>query len=372
MGCYLFAFCLFEIKGDYLTPDRQFLEFGIPFPTMKHITLKIVFLGAFLCLFGCAQTSAQTRSQSAKPVWVDKPSAIYPDALFVSATGGGKSREAAENSAKAALVAYFKQSVSSQITIVDTEQQAGGKTVQSTSSASMSIEATAALDALIGVEIKDVWNDTKGKSGWWALVVMEKAQGRERYTAELNKVIGEINLLSDVSGGITFDTIAKCRSARKLLPKAEVYALILSMVNGPDRHKELIQLASKVDNSLTQARAIPIDVRVTGDRNGQVRAAFAKAFTDQGFRTGNSNSRYALEVKLTLEAAPKNQYYNTRYTVDAILRDTQTEAELLTYNAWDRESHTASQADADNRAIIGALKAIQSEFPGVLEEFLSE
>jgi len=352
-----------------LAPDRKFSKFGVHLPVMKRfILIKIVVLGIFLSLFACAQAS-NTRAQEPRPDWVDRPSAVYPDALYVSASGGGKNREAAENSAKSALISYFKQSVSSRITIEDLDVQEKGRSVRSTTSASMSIEATSALDALIGVEIKNVWND---KSDWWAVAVMDKAQGRTRYTAELNKVIGEINLLSDISGGVGFDSIAKCRSARKLLPQAEVYALILSMVNGPDRHNELIQLASKVDSALTQAQSIPVDVRVTGDRNGQLRAVFAKAFTDQGFRTGNSNSRYALEVKLTLEAAPQNQYFNTRYTVDAILKDTRTGTELLTYNAWDRESHPASQADADNRAVIGALRAIEGEFPGVLQEFLSE
>jgi len=352
-----------------LTPDRQFPEFGIHLPIMKRFLLLMVVLGAFLSLYGCVQTSVQdTTVQDPRPAWVDRPSAVYPDSLYVSASGGGRTREAAENSAKGALVSYFKQSVSSRVSIEDTEVQAGGRTVQSTTATSMSTEATAALDALIGVEIKGTWNDAR--SGWWAVAVMEKAQGRERYTVELNKVVGEVNLLSDISGGVTFDSIARCRSARKLLPKAEVYALILSMVNGPDRHNELIQLASKVDNNLNQARSIPVDVRVTGDKDGRVRAAFAKAFTDQGFRTGNSNSRYALEAKLTLETAPKNQYYNTRYTVDAILKDTRTGTELLTYNAWDRESHTASQADADNRAILGALRAIEEQFPGKLQEFL--
>jgi len=353
-----------------VAPDRQSTEFGIHLPIMKCLSLGMVVLGAFLSLSGCVQSSAQITEQDPRPAWVDRPSAVYPDALYVSANGGGRTREAAENSAKGALVSYFKQSVSSKITIVDTEVQAGGRAVRSTTASSMSTEATAALDSLIGVEIKGTWNDAK--SGWWAVAVMEKALGRTRYTVELDKVIGEINLLSDISGGVTFDSIARCRSARKLLPRAEVYALILSMVNGPDRHNELTQLAAKVDSNLTQARSIPVDVRVSGDRNGQLRAAFAKAFTDQGFRTGNSNSRYALEVTLTLEAAPKNQYYNTRYTVDAILKDSQTKTELLTYNAWDRESHPASQADADNRAIIGALKAIEGEFPGKLQEFLSE
>jgi len=319
----------------------------------------------------CGILTGALAAQS-KPAWVDKPSDVYPDALYVSATGGGRNREAAESSAKGALVSYFKQSVSSRIAIQENEQQAGGRTVQSTSSASLSVEATAALDSLIGVEVKSTWNDSKGKTGWWAVAVMEKALARDRYTAELNKVVNEINLLSNVSGGVSFDSIAKCRAARKLLPQAEVHALVLSMVDGPDRHNELIQLAAKVDNALKEAQSIPVDVRVTGDKNGRFRAAFAKPFTDRGFRTGNQNSRFALVVRVSLEAAPRNQYYNTRYTVDAVLRDTRTGAELLTYNTADRESHPASQADADNRAVLAGVSVVEKEFPGVLQEFLDQ
>jgi hypothetical protein len=44
----------------------------------------------------------------------------------------------------------------------------------------------------------------------------------------------------------------------------------------------------------------------------------------------------------------------------------------LAYNTSDRESHPASQADADNRAIMGALKAIEEEFTALLAEFLEQ
>jgi len=327
----------------------------------KNIILIFVFLAASVFAHG----------KNEKPVWVDNPSAVYPDALYMTATGGGKTRDQAENGAKGAMVSYFSQSIVSQITIVDTDTQIGRYSVQS-SSAKISIEAQAALDKLIGVSIKATWNDTKKKTGWWALAVMEKAQGRESYTTELNKVVAEINLLIDISKGVSFDTISRCKTAKGILPRAEVYALILNLLNGPNRQNEIIQLAAKVDKTLTEARSIPVDVRVTGDKDGRFRAAFVKPFTDQGFRTGNRNSRFALEVKVSFETAPKNQYYNTRYTVDAILTDTQTGAELLTYNAADRESHPTGQADADNRAIIGALRTIEKEFPGVLQEFLDQ
>jgi hypothetical protein len=328
---------------------------------MKSITVIICFGFVFLI-------SLQAQN---KPNWVDNSSAVYPDALYVSAVGGGRDRQTAENGAKAALVSYFKQSVSSNITIQDTEQQSGGRT-QSASNMSMTVEARATLDALMGVEIKGVWNDTKGKTGWWAVAVMEKTQGRESYTAILNKVLSEINLLANVTGGVSFSTLKKCYDAREMLPKAEVYALVLSMLDGPNRQAEIIKLSSKIDDTIKQAQSIPVDVRVSGDTGGRVKAAFAKTFTNNGFRTGSANSRFALIVKFSTEPIAKNQYFNTRYIVDAVLKDTQTGAELLTYNISDRESHPASQADANNRAIIGALNTIEEEFPALLKEFLEQ
>jgi hypothetical protein len=65
-----------------------------------------------------------------------------------------------------------------------------------------------------------------------------------------------------------------------------------------------------------------------------------------------------------------NKYFNTRYTVDAVLKDTLTGAELFTYNTGSRESYSASQADTDNRAIIGAERKITEEFPGCYRRIL--
>jgi hypothetical protein len=52
------------------------------------------------------------------------------------------------------------------------------------------------------------------------------------------------------------------------------------------------------------------------------------------------------------------------------LVDTGTGAELFTFNIADRESHPASQEDADKRALIGAQRGIAENFPAVLREYL--
>jgi hypothetical protein len=321
-----------------------------------------------LCLFiGLFVIGLAAYAQN-KPAWVDNPSAAYPERLYAAAVGYGADRQAAERGAVGSLTTSFKQSVSSRVSITDRETQTGGRSV-STSEMAQSIEASAALDSLIGAEINAVWNDTRNRL-WYAVAVMEKAKCRGLYAAELDKAVREINTLADLSGGVTFETIARCKRAQSLAGDAGMYALVLALLDGPNRQDEVSRLLSTVNAALAEAKAIPVDVRVSGDVNGRVRAAFSGVFTAAGFKTGNRNSRYALEVTLSIAPAPKNAYFNTRYTVDAVLKDTQTGAELFTYNIANRESHPASQEDADNRVIIAVPRRVADDFPGVLQDYL--
>jgi hypothetical protein len=200
---------------------------------------------------------------------------------------------------------------------------------------------------------------------------MEKAKCRGLYAGELDKTIAGIRTLVDISGGISFETIAKGQKAQSLLEKAGMYALVLTLLDGPNRQAEVSRIGTEVAGVMTEAKAIPVDVRVRGDVNGRFKAAFAGAFTAAGFSTGNRNSRFALEAAVIMAPTERGRYFNTRYTVDAVLRDIQTGAELFTYNTADRESHPASQGDADNRAVIGAERRIMEEFPEILQEYLT-
>jgi hypothetical protein len=323
-------------------------------------------VSVFAALFGvCLAVSAQN-----KPAWVGDPSAVYPERLYVSAVGEGAGRQTAESNALGSLAAFFRRSVTSRVSIIDSETQVKGQSVSS-SSMSQSVEAIAALDKLIGAEIKAAWNDT-GNGLWYAVAVMDKAKCQGLYAAELDKTAREITSLVDLSGGITFEMIARCKKARGLIGEADLYALVLTQLDGPDRQGEIAQFVSQIDAVLNEAQAIPVDVRVTGDAGGQIRAAFAGIFTAEGFQTGNRNSRYALEVTLVTTPAPKTVYYNTRYTLNAVLKDTETDAELFTYNVVNRESHPASQEDADSRVFIVVQRKIAAEFPGVLREYLDK
>jgi hypothetical protein len=328
---------------------------------MKRIAVFVFFL--FWVALGWVN------AQGNKPVWVDKPSSFFPDVHFVSSVGTGQDRRQAEAGAVGSLASHFRQSVINSIMILDSERQENGRSVSSETESSQTIEAVSQLDSLIGVEIKDVWNDGRQKI-WYALAVMDKAKCAPLYSEEIDKMVTGINNLIDVSEGVSLETISKCRQAQGLVDKADVLAFVHSMLGGRSRQAEISALSTRVSTTMDQAKAIPVDVRVTGDRDGRIRSVFAGIFTDAGFKTGNRNSRYTLEVTMVLSEAPKNQYYNTRYTVNAILKDTLNGTELFSYTIASRESHTQSQADADNRVYIGAERKIKAEFPEVLGEYL--
>jgi hypothetical protein len=326
--------------------------------------VKKICLPVFFVIAGFVSAGAQN-----KPAWVDRPSSVYPEGLYVSATGAGPDRQSAERNAVVALTAFFKQSVTSRVSIVDTERQVNGSSF-SESNMIQSVEAAAALDDLMGAEIKEAWNDTKNHM-WYAAAVMDKNRCGILYASELDKTMAEIRSLIAMPEGVTFEAVSQCRRAQELMVRTGTYALVLSMLGGQNRQPEISALAGEVNAALDRAQSIPVDVRVTGDSNGRIRTAFANVLTAEGFRTGGRNSRFAVEVTLSFSPAPKTAYFNTRYTVDAALIDTSTGAELFVFNIADRESHPASQEDADSRVLVGAQRKITEQFPAALREYLA-
>jgi hypothetical protein len=304
-----------------------------------------------------------------EPAWVKRPASQFPDGRFVSAVGTSRDRAQAETAALGLLTSSFKQSIVNSISMRESEKQSGGRT-SSTSENSQSIEATSALDSLIGAEVKETYNDRQGRV-WYAIAVMEKAKCAPLYLAELNKKVSEVNTLLGPSGEVTFETISRCQKAQAAVAEADVLALVLAMLGGANRQAEVTALAATVSSTLDQAKSIPIDVRVTGDVNNRIRNAFTTTFTTAGFRTGNRSSRYALEATVSFAPAPQNRYFNTRYTVDAVLKDTQTGADLFTFNITNRESHPGSQDEANNRAVIGAERKVTEDFPEILQDYLN-
>jgi hypothetical protein len=326
---------------------------------------RLIFINLFGFIFLFALNA------QARPDWVNRPYSVFPERLYVAAVGAGKDSTAAAINAKNELAAYFRQSIKSRIEVIDREQNRNGRSVYNSDILSK-IEATVENATLLGAEVKESWDDTRGKTGSWAVAVIEKAKGRELYDRELTKNINEINRLFGNNVEISFKTLAVTRTVQEYLAQAETNAFMLRMLDGAERQQELSQFAVIMDKMTQDIKAIPFDIKVTGDEGGRLKDAFAKAFKDIGISASGKEPEFLLKVVFSRSTAPKGVNYNTNFTVNAVLKNMQSgEALFSPYIINDKAGHRSSQEQADSRAIINAAIKITKEFPMFLQKNLS-
>lgn len=343
---------------------------------------KIVIALVALCFTACATapTSAGKKA-SEEPAWFSNPSAVYPDNQYVSAVGYGKDREDAGKNALGALVSVFGQSVKGSTTVSSRYSQAvknGILTDSSEDSAiDRSVDTSYDFDTLIGAEVKDVWYNQRDNTTY-AVAVLDKLKALQVYSDLIDKNEKTITRLIAVPEAelYTFDAYARYDLAATIADSNETFLNLLSVISPATASMKRTE-ASTGDKFRLEcvkiAQEIPVDVVVSGDSEGRIQSAFSSVFTEVGFKTGDTGSRYQLDVTVSLSDVklPKNQNKFTRYVVDAKLTDTTTSMVIFPYSVNGREGH-ATQEEANNRAIRTAEKKIEDDYKDQFEDFLSQ
>ena len=311
-----------------------------------------------------------------RPAWVDSVDSVYSRAYYVAAVGYAADRAMAEKNALANLTAFFGQSIQADQTITNTYQEAvrNGVTAGWTDNLAVqnTIRTSASMDTLIGAEIKEVWFDSR--STYYAAAVMEKAKTAQLYTEMIlanqniiNNLIAmspaEKNSLEGFSRYQFAATVADINTSYGNLLRLIDAAIPAGLVKGDEYRLEAQNIV----------KAIPLGVTVKGDRSGRIQGAFAKSFSELGFRSGGNNARYALQVDITVSPVdlPNNPNKFARMELSANLTDTSLGSVLLPYNFNNREGHT-SQSEAENRLFLTAERKINEEYPKLLNNYLSQ
>jgi hypothetical protein len=303
-----------------------------------------------------------------RPAWVDAVDSVYSRAQYAAVVGHASNREMAERNALANLVAFFGQSIQADQTITNTYQEAvrSGVVAGWTDNTTMqnTIRTSASMDTLLGAEIKEVWHDTRGNTHY-AVAVMEKQRTVRLYGDLILANQALINNLITMSAAEknTLEGYARFYFAATVADMNTTYGNVIKLV-GAEPPTELVNSSVYRLEAQNIARAIPVAVRVTNDRAGRVQGAFAKALSDLGFRTGGNNSRYVLDVSISLSPVTLANNTNSfaRIEIGANLTDTSTGAIVLPYNFNNRDGHT-SMAEAENRAFLSAERLINNGDP---------
>jgi hypothetical protein len=224
---------------------------------------------------------------------------------------------------------------------------------------------------LIGV-VTDAYAAPDGTC--YALARMHRADSVARYTAlvrENDAVIASLKGDAAARPG-TFDAYAALAFARDIAVVTDNFLSILSVLDRNARDHVTVTYgtaAALTALAQTAARAILVTVKVTDAvEGGRAAKAFAKVFTDRGFRTAAA-APYVLRAKTALERAdfPGNPNAFARYTITASLADS-SGAEILTWTGVLREGHR-TYSEAIQSAIRAADAAITEADDGFAVAF---
>ena len=326
----------------------------------KHRLIIPLYFCFLLILSACVTSSNQ-------PDWVRDPYRIYDRQTYVAAVGSGIDRQAAEKNALGNLVAFFGQSIQVDDVVYVSYQEvinsgAAAKWSENTFVDS-SIITSAGMDFLIGAEIGEVWFDRNRT--YYAIAVINKRNANliysRMFTANQVMINNLINMPSEQR--LTIEGFSRFNLAAAIADINVSYANILSLLGNPAYQHGVIKGDEYRLEAQNISRLIPIEIRVKDDNSGRIQSAFAKVLSDIGFMIGGNNSRYLLDVNITVapENNPNNQFIFARLLLNANLIDTTDNTNLLPYSFNIRDGHN-TQDGAVNRIFISAERKITEEY----------
>ena len=315
-----------------------------------------------------------------EPGWVTGgPHDRFANFAYLTAVGSGDSRQAAEMDAFRALVSTFGVTVQADIRLAEVYRRTGAAATHDVVFG-QEIILGAGMDNLIGAEIGDRWEGA-GRGNTFALAVLNRERASLIYSDMIRANLEIIDNLTNMPPAErnSLAGFSRYQFAAVIADMNANYAAVLSVVGSP-----VHGLRSGDDfrrGAQEIAAAIPIGINVSNDRAGRIQGAFARAFSDLGFRTGGANQRYVLDVNLyvrpTDHAAPGEEpdepprVVFSRMELSADLIDTARGAVLLPFNFNQREGHR-TQSEAENRVFSEAERRIGREYGPMLSDFLSQ
>lgn len=343
-----------------------------------HSIIAIII--ALVTLAGCSSTGSAVAESvdegSQRPLWVDNPRTVFPEARYLSAAGYGIDRQAAEEQALGKLVAIFGQTVSGETVVSSRYSEAvreGKILVEEGAAVQQAITTSWEQKTIIGAEIKDIWFD--GNRTTYAVAVMDKSRAMVQYSELIESNEAAIRKLVSDNPAYTLESYGRYNLAVSIAKANEDFLSILSVLSPGAAAARRNDLSSPEDLRLECRRIaehIPISVQVENDRNGRIRAAFASVVAGEGFKVAESDARYSIRAVVRFSEAdlPRNPNKFVRYYVDASLADTGMETSVVPYNISGREGH-ATVEEAEQRAVRAAEKKIRTGFSQLFGEFLS-
>lgn len=338
---------------------------------------KIISIVCALFVMSSAIFAAKAK-KTPVPGWLTQPTSVYPSSQYFSGVGSGDDRDKAGLEAVKIVAGVFGQDISSTTNAskrMEQAKQEGKVVTTSTSTLSDAITSKVNQDNLIGIEIPEYYFEEKtGK--WYAVAILDKPKVAKTYVSMITKNNETIDALKDDADmqGPSFAAYSDISFAIDIAKINDSLVERLAIINA-EQGEEMAAAATNakiLKTKLTEiARDIPICLKISGDKNGRLEAAFGKCFAKFGFKTTkDESSRYSVKGAFTFDTSNDGNMFTTYYSLESSLNDSFEGQDLFPVNFQGREK-SPKEADVNNRAFLRIEKNVATQFEKTLNEYLN-
>lgn len=336
---------------------------------MKTIFMLPTLLSTFL-LTACTQTAMFNSDEA--PQWLHGESEMYPDALYLSATGSAAKAEQAKARAQSNLAKIFEvriREVASAKQEVQTSTVAGVEAVQKSQSLTSTVNLS--TDKMVqGVRIAEQWYNSTDLT-FHALAVLDRKQAGNNIRQEMNRLDEETSYMLEQqkTRSDPLLKIADLQQAYKLQQDRKTLQQTLKIIDTRGRGVPAQWNLAELDEQLHQAiRALPLQTTVKVDDVGGLLDVLQGAAAEAGFDISGSGYQLAASLDSKVPFKRDNWYWQ-RATLELELIDTDG-VTVIGYQSWPLKVSAGESSQLQPRMLAAADKKLKQQLFNSMLEFV--
>jgi hypothetical protein len=318
-------------------------------------------------LISCATSPNNNRTP---PLWVTDREAAFPNSEWLCVVESELDVRTAENAAISSLARVFRVDLNSVTTanrqLAEAMNKVRGRTTVTTSQSSdiaQELVSSSVVSGLIGLQVDSWANPRDGRV--YANARMNRRESSARYSAmirENENVIANLKAEAERNPA-AFEAFELLNLAYNIALVTDNLHSLLTVLDPSaiSRHPSYGNAETIRSLSRLAAQSIIVTIRVDGDINGRIAAAFSESLNTRGFRTNVAgNNPYILSASFRIDDVDFGDSRNVfvRYLLNYSLRNREG-VEIFSNSENGREGHI-SRPEAVERAIRTAERSIGS------------
>jgi hypothetical protein len=306
-----------------------------------------------------------------KPDWLTGKSAKFPNAFYLVGVGSGKTREAAENQARAGIAKIFKADISAATGMVTTETitTKDKKVSADLNEKTVSDVEVAVKKTLEGTEIADFWEDTETGT-MHALAVLKRSAAQSILEEQIQQKDEEIAVLGKSIG----ESAQKLEKLRLMLRQKSLMVAREELNSDHrivDPANQGIQAPFSIEKEKTKIASFlknefQVGVSATGEESARLIQPALKALSARGLtaRKATPSNQASMDLIVTLESdldpstEPVDEWYYCRWQVNMTATD-QRDGSAVATDSKKGKAGQLSVKESRKKAIAEMTKSVQ-------------